>query len=137
MGIPYSREIDAAIEQVTPLATAGFRVLQKTKNIAVLLTCIQVLTVVLLGMILLALVGLLYTTNPDLERERRLLVSPVLRWIAEWLFTYGETASWLIRASIVISTASIGLLLFESSSTRTRDNPPEEDDSERGRGEEC
>ena len=67
MGIPYSREINAAFEQVTPLVAAGFKVLRTTKNISIILAIIQVLTVVFLGLILLALIALLYTVNPDLE----------------------------------------------------------------------
>lgn len=67
MGIPYSREINAAFEQVTPLVAAGFQVLRTTKNISIILAIIQVLTVLLLGLILFALIALLYTVNPDLE----------------------------------------------------------------------
>jgi hypothetical protein len=67
MGIPYSREINAAFEQVTPLVAAGFKVLRTTKNISIILAIIQVLTVLFLGLILLALIALLYTVNPDLE----------------------------------------------------------------------
>ncbi|KAF2719975.1 hypothetical protein K431DRAFT_104347 [Polychaeton citri CBS 116435] len=82
MGIPYSREINAAFEQVTPLVAAGFEVLQTTRNISILLAVIQVLTVVLLGLILLALVLLLITLNPELEKERAELVTPVIRRLA-------------------------------------------------------
>lgn len=67
MGIPYSREINAAFEQVTPLVAAGFEVLRTTKNISIILAIIQVLTVLFLGMILGALVVLIYVVNPDLE----------------------------------------------------------------------
>jgi hypothetical protein len=67
MGIPYSRQINAAFEQVTPLVAAGFKVLRTTRDISILLAVIQVLTVVLLGLILLGLVALLYCVNPDLE----------------------------------------------------------------------
>ena len=67
MGIPYSREINAAFEQVTPLVAAGFKVLRTTKNISIILAIIQVLTVLFLGMILGALVVLIYVVNPDLE----------------------------------------------------------------------
>jgi hypothetical protein len=67
MGIPYSREINAAFEQVTPLVAAGYKVLRTTKNISIILAIIQVLTVIFLGLILLALIALLYTVNPDLE----------------------------------------------------------------------
>jgi hypothetical protein len=67
MGIPYSRQINAAFEQVTPLVAAGYKVLQTTRDISILLAVIQVLTVVLLFGILLALVAVLYCVNPDLE----------------------------------------------------------------------
>jgi hypothetical protein len=67
MGIPYSRQINAAFEQVTPLVAAGFKVLRTTRDISILLAVIQVLTVLLLGLILCGLVALLYCVNPDLE----------------------------------------------------------------------
>ena len=67
MGIPYSREINAAFEQVTPLVAAGFKVLKTTKNISILLAVIQVLTVIFLAMILMVLLGIAYAVNPDLE----------------------------------------------------------------------
>jgi hypothetical protein len=67
MGIPYSRQINAAFEQVTPLVAAGFKVLRTTRDISILLAIIQVLTVFFLGLILVALVVLLYCVNPDLE----------------------------------------------------------------------
>jgi hypothetical protein len=75
MGIPYSREINAAFEQVTPLVAAGYKVLRTTKNISIILAIIQVLTVIFLGSILLALVALLYTVNPDLEVRNNKLTS--------------------------------------------------------------
>jgi hypothetical protein len=80
MGIPYSRQINAAFDQVTPLVAAGFRVLQTTKNISILLAAIQVLTVLLLFLILLALLALLISINPHLEGERDSLVTPALEW---------------------------------------------------------
>lgn len=67
MGIPYSRQINAAFEQVTPLVAAGFTVLRTTRDISILLAIIQVLTVVLLALILGVLVAVLYCVNPDLE----------------------------------------------------------------------
>ena len=67
MGIPYSREINNAFDQVTPLVAAGFKVLKTTKNISILLAIIQVLTCVLLAMILAVLIGLVYCIDPDLE----------------------------------------------------------------------
>lgn len=67
MGLPYSRQINAAFEQVTPLVAAGFKVLRTTRDISILLAIIQVLTVFLLFLILLALVVIIYCVNPDLE----------------------------------------------------------------------
>lgn len=82
MGIPYSREINAAFEQVTPLVAAGFKVLRTTKNISILLAIIQVLTVIFLGVIALILIAILYSINPDLEKERQELITPLCRWLA-------------------------------------------------------
>ncbi|KIW11341.1 hypothetical protein PV08_10641 [Exophiala spinifera] len=110
MGIPYSREINAAFEQVTPLVAAGFEVLETTKDIAILLACIQVLTVTLLAFILFALLALIITMNPDLEKERRELVTPSVVWLASWVYAYGRPAKWLLR--IVLLTSFVGLCLF-------------------------
>lgn len=66
MGIPYSREINAAFEQVTPLVAAGFKVLKTTKNISILLAVIQVLTVLFLAGILLVLIAIVYCVDPGL-----------------------------------------------------------------------
>jgi hypothetical protein len=118
MGIPYSRQINAAFEQVTPLVAAGFKVLRTTRDISILLAIIQVLTVVLLFAILLALIGVLYCVNPDLEvtyqpgvlwdadltdvwqYERTTVVTPWLRSIAR-ITLYG----------IIKSLVSTGLVL--------------------------
>lgn len=81
MGIPYSKEINQAFDQVTPLVASGFEVLQTTRNISLLLAAIQVLTVILLSLILCVLFVLLVIVNPDLERERKHLVTPWLRWV--------------------------------------------------------
>ncbi|KEF52417.1 uncharacterized protein A1O9_11658 [Exophiala aquamarina CBS 119918] len=110
MGIPYSREINAAFEQVTPLVAAGFEVLQTTKDIAILLACIQVLTVAILALILVSLFGLLLTMNPDLEYERQQLVTPALQYISSWLLSYGASAKWLLR-TLLVATA-IGFVVF-------------------------
>lgn len=78
MGIPYSRQINAAFEQVTPLVAAGFKVLQTTRDISIILAVIQVLTVIFLFLILLALFALLYTVNPDLKVRASLPSSPAI-----------------------------------------------------------
>jgi hypothetical protein len=75
MGIPYSREINAAFEQVTPLVAAGFQVLRTTKNISILLAIIQVLTVGFLAAILGTLILLLIICNPDMEVNTSLSLS--------------------------------------------------------------
>ena len=85
MGIPYSKQINSAFDQVTPLVAAGFEVLQTTKNISVLLAAVQVITAVHLFLILGALLAILVSINPDLEDERQNLVTPTAKWFACWL----------------------------------------------------
>lgn len=81
MGMPYSKQINAAFDQVTPLVAEGYKVLETIKNLAVLLAWIQVLTVALLGALAALLLALLVTLNPDLADERQLLVTPAVRWL--------------------------------------------------------
>ncbi|KAK0851854.1 hypothetical protein LTR91_016086 [Friedmanniomyces endolithicus] len=80
MGIPFSKQINAAFEEVTPLVAAGFEVLQTTKNIALLAAALQVFTGLILSLVLLVLIALLITVNPNLTEERDALVTPVVRW---------------------------------------------------------
>lgn len=102
MGIPYSKQINLAFDQVTPLVEAGFKVLQTTKNITFLLAAIQILTAVFLGLILVALIGLIIATSPDLEYERQKLVTPVVKWIVGWvLVREGKWLWWGFWAVIV------------------------------------
>jgi len=118
MGIPYSKEINQAFQelnqaygQVTPLVASAYDVLETTKNISLLLLAIQVLTVVTLGLILLALVGLLITMNPDLDEERRELVTPVLRWVAGWA-RIGKTAiGWTGTISTLVLIVVLGVVI--------------------------
>ncbi|KAF9736700.1 hypothetical protein PMIN04_000046 [Paraphaeosphaeria minitans] len=104
MGIPYSREINAAFEQVTPLVGAGFKVLRTMKDISILLAAIQVLTVLSLLLILFVLILLLYSVNPDLEHERQTLVTPLLRKAA-------SLTLWHVFKGLVTPVASISLVL--------------------------
>lgn len=115
MGIPYSKQINEAFVQVTPLVAQGFQVLQTTKDISILLACIEVLTCVFLGLVLLTLIGLICTINPDLERERDELVTPVVKWLASWIFSYGRIVGWLLRFIIVGTTAGLGLFFWQGS----------------------
>ncbi|PMD14245.1 hypothetical protein NA56DRAFT_754940 [Hyaloscypha hepaticicola] len=98
MGIPYSKQINLAFDQVTPLVAHGFKVLQTTRNITYLLAAIQVLTAVFLGFILIVLFGLIITVSPDLEYERRVLVTPAVKWIADTIMDYG----WAVRVGVWI-----------------------------------
>lgn len=83
MGLPYSRQINAAFEQVTPLVAAGFKVLRTTRDISILLAVIQVLNVFLLWWILVALIMLAYCVNPDLEVRCFVVVGfACLVWVA-------------------------------------------------------
>jgi hypothetical protein len=128
MGIPYSREINAAFEQVTPLVAAGFKVLKTTRNISILLAVIQVLTVLLLGLILGVGILLCYSLNPDLEvsiasplppphssrpnmsgqrnavKERKQIATPFLRWLA------GITVWSIVKGAVSVLVGS-GIIL--------------------------
>lgn len=108
MGIPYSREINAAFESVTPLVASAYEVLETTKNIAVFITFLQIYAVITLTLILTALVGLLITTNPDLDKERKALVTPVMKWIASWIMTTAGARKTLI-AVLVFFFVLVGL----------------------------
>ncbi|RVX74848.1 hypothetical protein B0A52_01125 [Exophiala mesophila] len=140
MGIPYSREINQAFEQVTPLVAAGFEVLQTTKNIAILLACIQVLTVILLGLILLALLALVCAVNPDLEQEREELVTPAVKWLASWLLAYGTAAKWLLRVfflTLVLACTVFAWQSFMAGASAPADAEGEEEQEEEGGKEEA
>jgi len=82
MGALYSRDINAAIGQLTSLVAA----VQTTKNIFIFLAAIQVIKVIILALILLAMLALLVTMNPDLEDERAAVVTPAVKWIIHRLW---------------------------------------------------
>jgi hypothetical protein len=128
MGLPYSKQINAAFDQVTPLVAAGFEVLQTTKDIAILLAVIQVLVAFTLILILLALIALLFTVNPDLENERRQLVTPVMQWLASWVFKYGRVASWILRIASVIGFVLLGYTVWQGLSTGHKEPKGGDDD---------
>ncbi|KAI9692835.1 MAG: hypothetical protein M1822_004829 [Bathelium mastoideum] len=130
MGIPYSREINSAFEQVTPLVAAAYELLSTIKNIAILLAFIQILTVILLTFILVSLLGLLYTLNPDLAAERQQLVTPVMRWLAGWIHEFGETAKWFLRALLVLVLLGSGISLWQGSLAGSRAPGPNRDGEE-------
>ena len=105
MGIPYSKQINLAFDQVTPLVAHGFKVLQTTRNITYLLAVIQVLTTVFLGLILITLLGLIITVSPELEHERQTLVTPIVKYLANSAVKY---VGWL---QVGVKTVIIGSVL--------------------------
>ncbi|KAK1824309.1 hypothetical protein LTR12_001147 [Friedmanniomyces endolithicus] len=109
MGIPFSKQINAAFEEVTPLVAAGFEVLQTTKNIALLAAALQVFTGLILSLVLLVLIALLITVNPNLTEERDALVTPVVGWCAHWIISIRwHWRSALIGSLIVLLGCAIG-----------------------------
>lgn len=115
MGIPFSKEIREALDQVEPLRKAGFEVLRTTKNISLILACIQVLTVIILALILAALFGLLLTMNPDLDYEKQQLVTPALKWISGWLLSCGGLVKWFARVCFFVVGGGFALFLWHGS----------------------
>ncbi|EXJ60516.1 hypothetical protein A1O7_04669 [Cladophialophora yegresii CBS 114405] len=130
MGLPYSKEIHAAFDQVTPLVAAGFEVLQTTKDIAILLAVIQVVTALSLILILLALIALLFTVNPDLEKERVQLVTPFMRWLASWVYKYGRLASHVLRILFTVGIIVFAWSIWHGLATGHKDPTSEEDETD-------
>ena len=58
----------------------------------------------MLGLILTTLLALLVTINPDLEEERRIVVTPAVRWLARWFID----ARWL---KLLLWTLVIGSMI--------------------------
>jgi hypothetical protein len=108
MGIPYSKQINLAFDQVTPLVAKGFEILQTTRNITYVVAAVQVLTAVFLGLILITLLALIITVSPDLEYERQVLVTPVIKGIARTFVDYGRSAKiafWIIGIGSLLGAA--------------------------------
>ncbi|KAK5092771.1 hypothetical protein LTR70_005232 [Exophiala xenobiotica] len=111
MGIPYSKQINAAFDQVTPLVAEGFEVLQTTKNISLFLAVCQVLTAIFLALILVTLQGLLIAVNPDLEYERQEIVTPAVKWLAGWILVLGQwKKSIMVMVLVVVVGCAVGSL---------------------------
>ena len=96
MGIPYSKQINTAFDQVAPLVAATLDVLHTTRNISYLLAAVQVLTAVLQLVTVFAIIGLLITVNPDLTKERKALVTPVLQYLASYVMP-GSEGRWYMK----------------------------------------
>lgn len=106
MGIPYSKQINAAFDQVTPLVSSGYELLETVKNIAIFITVIQIGIIAVLCLNLLALLGLVYSINPDLEDERKNLVTPAMKTIATWSTAIIER-KWSICISMLGLAAAV------------------------------
>jgi len=127
MGIPYSKQINAAFDQVTPLVSAGFEVLQTTKNISILLAAIQVVTVLILAAILLTLIALLISVNPDLEAERAAIVTPVVKWCACWAMPACEARGRVLVSGLVfVAVIFVGSWVWYSVVTDVKEVAAEE-----------
>jgi len=139
MGIPYSKQINLAFDQVSPLVTRAAAVLETTKNISLLLALIQVLTVLLLSLIFIALLALLVSVNPDLEAERRALVTPVLRWCAAWVLELESRRFLGLLAGVVVGGiavgAGLGLWAFRDGDGEVRIVEVEDDEAVKERQE--
>jgi len=132
MGIPYSKQINLAFDQVTPLVAHGFKVLQTTRNITYLLAAIQVITAVFLGLILIALLGLIITVSPDLEHERETLVTPLVRYLANSVVQYGrwlQVGLWTVIFGCIVGTAGGVYVTREITETVEVEGPDGEDKS--------
>lgn len=125
MGIPYSRQINAAFDQVTPLVASAYEVLQTTKNISLLLAAIQILTVIFLALILVVLLGVAYSVNPDLDRERKVLVTPALRWLAGRVERGVRSRLWWGLGALVVVGLWVGF--YVSKVTKPGDEDEDED----------
>lgn len=107
MGAPYSKEIEQALDKATPLVATAQQVLEQTKYLAAALLVLQIVSTVIVGLILVCLLALLITLNPDLEDERRAMVTPavrratrVLRW---WWW-------WCSLVATVVALVGVGVL---------------------------
>ena len=83
---------------------AGFDVLRTSRNISILLAAIQIITVLLLSFIFVALFGLLITVSPDLEDERRAIVTPAVQWLSLWIID----RTWI---KVLVWTLFVGCLI--------------------------
>lgn len=104
MGIPYSKQINAAFNQVTPLVASGYELLETVKNIAIVILLIQIGLLILLLLNLGALLGVIISINPDLDKERRSLVTPTMKWTASWVSFWVERKYSLLATIIGFMT---------------------------------
>lgn len=114
MGVPFSKEIDQAFEQlgplvakghqvldsaslqITPLAVTGAQVLDTTRTIGIVLFWLQLLSALAVALNLICLVAVLITLNPDLEEERKTLVTPAVRWVVRMTRWAVKVLMWVL-----------------------------------------
>src|SRR5450756_2119647 len=89
MGVPFSHEVQKAsehIDNIAPTVTAALRnidsIVPYVKFALVASILASIVLSILIGTLLIAVIALLITVNPDLEEERKRLITPVLR---KWL----------------------------------------------------
>jgi hypothetical protein len=75
MGVPFSHEVQKASQHIDHIAP--------TVKIALwTIICVSVILSILIATLLIAVIALLITVNPDLVEERKMLVTPALRaWL--------------------------------------------------------
>ncbi|KAK5701986.1 hypothetical protein LTR97_004804 [Elasticomyces elasticus] len=130
MGIPYSKQINAAFDEVTPLVAAGFEVLQTTKNTALIAAAVQIYSGIILTLVLFVLIALLITVNPDLTKERDALVTPIVRWSAHlvWDLRYHWKKALIGR----LTSRDFQGIAAESEKDQERKDPSKEVDADEG-----
>lgn len=96
MGIPYSKQINQAFEEVSPLVAATLDVMHTTQEVSYILAGIQVITAVFQFATVVGIIGLLITLNPDLAAERTALVTPIMRYLASWVMP-GSEGRWYLK----------------------------------------
>ena len=126
MGIPYSRQINAAFDQVTPLVASAYEVLQTTKNISLLLAGIQILTVVLLSLILVVLIWIAYSVNPDVAVQRTRIVTPTMVWFAARVEKGPRSRFWWALGVLAVVGVLVGV--WFSKVTKPGDDEEEGED---------
>ena len=147
MGIPYSKQINAAFDQVSPLVAQTLDALHVTQYITYTLAAIQIITALLQFLTVVALIALLITVNPDLSAERAELVTPALRYMASWAMPGSEGRWWfkvLGRVFVVVWLGGCGFAAWyavEEKRMKAPENiglPPVEggEQSDAGAGEE-
>jgi len=102
-----AKEVDHVgnvIDQVVPIID---QVLYTTKNVAVVLLWLGILVALVVALNLVCLVAILITLNPDLEEERRALVTPVVRSIARRTKTVVDVFRWLMAAALFLALALV------------------------------